>query len=223
MKRIKMLFLIVSLLLILTAYNFEKPITDSKNDIKKDNIETIVTHASFINYEEENELFEDAELVVIANTNKKFEDREHVVKYVEQNNEDEKHLPKAIEDFYTKTPIEVVKVLKQHQKSTVSEKDELDIIEPISLIEDEGLKKLSTENYIEMQENNNYILYLKKNTYGQYGIINMNNGRFNLELDDGIKGISEHNHENDKEKHEQMKKSVLDRFKKEINDVNKED
>ncbi|MFT9819896.1 hypothetical protein [Lysinibacillus sp. NPDC056185] len=183
---------------------------------KNEEIETVVTHGSYIAYDAESQLFNDAELVVMAKTDKKFEDREHVVKYISSNNESDAGLPPVIEDFYTKTPITISKLLKQDESSSITENDNLTIIEPISYDEQ---KKLSIENYAELTDGEMYILYLKKNTFGEYSIINMNNGRFNLESNDKIQSISEHGHEIDKEKHEEMKSDVVKRFANEMEEI----
>lgn len=193
--------------------------TSDKKFLGENDIETIVTHGSYMKYNEESELYKGAELVVIAHTSKKFQDRKHVVKYVQHTKED-KDLPPAIEDFYTETPIKIMKVLKQPSDGKITKNETINIIEPITLLKDEnGVKKLSTENYVEMQQGKPYILYLKKNTYGQYSIINMNNGKFNLEGTDEIVNLAEHGHDNDKTEHQEMKAAVEKKFKKEIKDL----
>lgn len=184
----------------------------STNEAKE--VERVVTHGNFVEYETEAELFADAELVVIASTNEDFMDREHIVKYVPGSDEEE-GLPKAIEDFYTKTSITVERVLKQPASKKVEETEKMSVIEPIALLED-GSKILSVENYHEILKGRQYIIYLKKNTKGEYGVINMNNGRFNLESTDQIINLAEHGHDNDKAKHEKMKDIVKNRFAKEI-------
>jgi len=184
----------------------------SKNENSE--VERVVTHGNFVEYETEAELFADAELVVIASTNEDFMDREHIVKYVPSSDEEE-GLPKAIEDFYTKTSITVEQVLKQPASEKVADNKKISVIEPIALLED-GSKILSVENYQEISRGQQYIIYLKKNTNGEYGVINMTNGRFNLESTDQIVNLAEHGHDNDKAKHEKMKDTVKNRFAKEI-------
>lgn len=193
--------------------------TSEEKSLGESDIETIVAHGSYLKYDEEPALYEAAELVVVAHTVKNFKDRNHVVKYVEQTEED-KGLPVAIEDFYTETPINIMKVLKQPSDSTIAKNESINIIEPISLLEDEnGVKKLSTENYVELQKGKPYILYLKKNTYGQYSVINMNNGKFSLEGTDEVVNLAEHGHDFDKTEHQEMKAVVEKKFGKEIKEV----
>jgi len=190
------------------------PFSSSSSDENPEleGMETITVHGNFEDYIEEDQLFEAAELIVIAETNKNFADREHVVRYAESDLD----LPRAIADFYTKTPIMVSKVLKQPNTPVIYENDTLSIIEPITLIEDNhGLKRLTTEGYLETKEGDKYILYLKKNTYGEYSVINMSNGKFNLESD----MLSKLGHDNEQDKHEEMKKAVEKRFENQINEV----
>lgn len=217
MKRISFLFLVV--LLSLNFIACDRGIESSNKNEKI--IETIVTHANFIKYDSEAELYNDAELIVIAKANREFMDREHVIKYAYRDSEEEKYLPKSIEDFYTKTSIHIIEVLKQPPSLPISKSDEVTIIEPLSLFEDNGLKKITIENYLEIKENTNYILYLKKNTYGQYGVINMNTGRFNLEFNEESMESAKYGDEESEDKHQKIKKSVVNRFQKEIKQINK--
>lgn len=213
MKRVQLLILIASISLFLFACSNNQSVESSGEDAK---IETIVAHGNFIEYDEESLLFDGAELVVIAKPDKNFIDREHVVNYV-SSSDSEADLPPAIEDLYTRTSITIAEVLKQPESSSIAKNDNLTIIEPVALLEDDkGLKKISTENYLEIEKGKNYILYLKKNTYGEYSVINMNNGRFNLEAVEKIENSYEHGHENDQEKHQKMKNAVEKRFEKEI-------
>lgn len=52
------------------------------------------------------------------------------------------------------------------------------IIEPVSLKED---VKYTVNQYVELQKGEPSVLFLMKNTYGDYGLINDNLGKFSLE------------------------------------------
>ncbi|MBU9721540.1 MULTISPECIES: hypothetical protein [Bacillaceae] len=145
-----------------------------------ENMETIVISGSYNKYEEEEDLFNAADLVVIAETNLSFEDRKHVIEYMPSYHD---NLDQAIEDYYTKTPITISKVLKSSASEQLKKNKKLTIIEPLSLIhfDDGSIQKLVSEDYVELEEHNKYILYLTENTYGEYTILNAFNGRFNLE------------------------------------------
>lgn len=218
MKKTKLLIL-STCFLFLSACNSNANLNSTSSNViaKKENIDTLVMHGSYIKFDEEEELFEEAELVVIAKPTNNFLNREHVIKYMEITEEDDPLMPKTIEDFYTKTPITLIEVLKKPDDETYNTDDEITVIEPIALLfNDTSLQKLSIENYVELEEGNEYIIYLKKNTYGEYGVINMNNGRFNLSADEDIQNLNEHGHENDNEIHQELKEAVQIRFEEEI-------
>ncbi|MEC0123378.1 hypothetical protein [Paenibacillus pabuli] len=214
------LFLLVSSFSLFAFACSNSVIEKSGSDLsEKDNIETVVTHGNYKEFDKENKLFDDADLVVIAKTDSKFVDREHVVKYADPDAAGA-NLPQAIEDFYTKTPINVLKVLKSSASATITKNNEMIIIEPVSLIEEDAKsKKISIENYNEISEGEKYVLYLKQNTYGDYSVINMNNGRFSLESEELNINSMDHGHENDMAKHNELKQNIEERFKSEIEEV----
>ncbi len=158
-------------------------------------------------------MYEDADLIVIGNASDSFIEREHVATYTPA----EEELPETLEDFYTRTTINIEKVLKFPEGANIQDNSEIDIIEPVAIIEEDNVdKKLAMENYAELEKDHDYIIYLKANTFGEYSVINMNNGKFNLESEEQIENLMEQHHDNDKEKHEELKKQVLERFKEEI-------
>lgn len=206
MKRVQLLLILIGcfILMILIGCSTVKNVEADPETLVR-----IVTQGNYIQYEEENELFDAADLIVIAKANKSFKDRAHVVVLTSDAN-----TPPMIADFFTRTEITIAGVLKQPDSSSLSKNDKIKIIEPISLMKNESdIKIITVENYVEIEEGKYYIIYLKNNTYGEYGVINMNNGRFNIEGDDNI---IIHEHENDIEKHEIMKRNVMARFEKEI-------
>ncbi|SFF05945.1 hypothetical protein SAMN04487969_112156 [Paenibacillus algorifonticola] len=220
MRNVKLLLLLASFSLFLFACSNGSPVDNAGKEVsKEDTVVTVVTHGNYQEFDKENRLFDDAELVVIAETDTNFFDREHVVKYAEQDAAGA-DLPQALEDFYTRTPIKILKVLKKPESASVIENEEMNIIEPISLIkEDTKSKILSIENYNEINEGEQYVLYLKQNAYGEYSVINMNNGRFSLDSDALKIQSLDHGHENDQDKHNEIKQAVEERFKAEIEEV----
>lgn len=44
--------------------------------------------------------------------------------------------------------------------------------------------KILGDDYTELKQGSQYLLFLRKNGYGQWGIINMNRGKFNLDGSD---------------------------------------
>lgn len=114
-------------------------------------------------------LFSGAELVVIGSPMKDFEDREMMIKTVGNG---------AIIDYYTLTEIEVERVLKGPEEDASN----LKVIEPIVLRQTlTGKEKLKMAGYTEMKSGSSYMIFMGKNTYGQYSVINMQAGKFNLD------------------------------------------
>ena len=180
-----------------------------------DEIETVFVHGNYVVYENEKDLFEDADLVVLASPKEDFLSREHVARY----SEPEGDAPETLADFFTRTSITVKKVLKSPEGLDIQDNSEFDIIEPVSIIESEGVnKKFTIANYVELEEDHSYIIYLKDNTFGEYGVINMNNGRFNLGVEEQFESLAVQDQQDVKDDHEEMKKQVFERFEKEIAD-----
>lgn len=159
------------------------------------------TEASYVGYDDAASLVNSAELIVIATPVKDFDDREHIVTTYKTG---------AVEDFYTKTELKVEKVLK----GSLDEKT-LTVIEPISYYQNfDGKRKMTTDGYSEMLKDNQYIVALAKNYHGEYGVINMTNGVFNLSTQSN-KELSSPNEvkSSDTDLHEQIKKDLINLYK----------
>ncbi|WP_147423857.1 hypothetical protein [Cohnella endophytica] len=61
--------------------------------------------------------------------------------------------------------------------------DRIKAVEPVGLIteSDKLQTKVKADHYSELKADKKYVMFLKKNTFGQYSLINMNNGKFNLD------------------------------------------
>lgn len=212
MKKILFSILLLGLVFSSACSNESAKTVAKKEEVKS---KTISIDANYIKYEKESSLFEDAELVVIAKVDKDFNEREHFVTYFPSSSPQQQ---KDIEDYYTKTPITIKKLLKKPEGFTLDKNSTLTIIEPLSLIDDvNGKRKITTEHYKEVEKGQKYVLYLKKNTYGEYSVINMNNGRFNPDVEEELKG--EEIDINEIEKHNNMKKEIMQKYEKEIKET----
>jgi len=129
-------------------------------------------HGDYVAYSNAEDLFSAAELVVVGRPLQSFEERNmRVTNYATG----------AIQDFYTLTEINVEKVVK----GPASDLARLQVIEPIAQIQTvKGIDKISVDGYTEMQKGSQYLIFLKKNTQGQYSVINMQSGKFNLDHSD---------------------------------------
>ncbi|MGE7839858.1 hypothetical protein ACQKNX_03610 [Lysinibacillus sp. NPDC093712] len=188
MKSKKLFLTVVSafivLIIVTTILNLPKNQEESKKD-KLPNKETIDeipnvnTNGNYISYANLETLEQNSELIIIAQATQNFEDREHINTFYETPKD--KYQPEFLIEGITKTDVNIKKILKQPENEHYNEEEIISVIEPITIFEDVGkVKKVKTiSNYKEIGRDD-YILFLKKNTYGDYGIINMNNGRYNL-------------------------------------------
>lgn len=132
----------------------------------------ISLHASYVNYETVSALDSDAELIVIGTPLKEFDDRKHVVT---------KYDDGTVQEFYTLTDIQVDEIIKAPKDLTLATNEVLTIIEPISYIDDtQGQRKIAYEDYTELKQDEQSIIFLKQNAQGVYSVINMDLGKFSL-------------------------------------------
>ncbi|WP_145146556.1 hypothetical protein [Paenibacillus xylanexedens] len=109
-----------------------------------------------------------AELIVIGYGIEDFRDREHVITAFDDG---------TMQSFHTNTNIKIEKILKKPE-GFPSDQNELTIIEPVSL---DGDVKYTADDYVELQKGDESVLFLMKNSFGDYGLINDNLGKFSLE------------------------------------------
>ncbi|WP_145320229.1 hypothetical protein [Paenibacillus xylanexedens] len=124
--------------------------------------------ANSLTFHEIDKLDAFAELIVIGYATEDFRDREHVITAFNDG---------TMQSFHTNTNIKIEKILKK-PKDFPSDQNELTIIEPVSL---EGDVKYTVDDYVELQKGDKSVLFLMKNSFGDYGLINDNLGKFSLE------------------------------------------
>ncbi|MGN7411595.1 hypothetical protein [Paenibacillus sp. SAF-068] len=124
--------------------------------------------ANSLTFHEIDKLDAFAELIVIGHATDDFRDREHVITVFDDG---------TMQSFHTKTNIKIDRILKKPDDFP-SDQNELTIIEPASL---EGDVKYTVNDYVELQKGDTSVLFLMKNTFGDYGLINDNLGKFSLE------------------------------------------
>ncbi|MCG7385543.1 hypothetical protein [Paenibacillus sp. ACRRY] len=109
-----------------------------------------------------------AELIVIGYATEDFRDREHVITTFNDG---------IMQSFHTNTTIKIEQILKKPEDYP-SDQNELTIIEPVSL---KGDLKYTANDYVELQKGDRSVLFLLRNSYGDYGLINDNWGKFSME------------------------------------------
>lgn len=175
----------------------------SDEDVSKTTgLRKVSAMASYIVYPNVDELDREAQLILIGTPTQNFIDRTSNNVYYEDGN---------LQDNSTVTDFKIERVIKNQDNIELGE--EIPIIEPISIIEEaDGQKVVATiEDYVELQKGKKYVVFLHKNTYGQYSVINMNNGRFAIEegsdLERSVMADS------NKEEHSEFKEQVLQKYK----------
>lgn len=87
----------------------------------------------------------------------------------------------------------------------------MEVIEPVGIITeaDKQQTKVTTDGYRELKQGRRYIMFLKNSGMGGYSIINMNNGKFNL---DGGDAQDIPTNKDEKVFKERLKKDILLKF-----------
>ncbi|WP_025715954.1 hypothetical protein [Paenibacillus sp. 1-18] len=174
--------------------------TNAAPKLSELNTPKISLEASYIDYKTVSELDSNAELIVIGTPLQGFDDRQHIVTSFDDG---------TLQDFYTLTNIKMDKVIKSPEGSSLNLDEPLSIVEPISYIDDAGgKKKIAYEDYTELKQNEKSIIFLKKNTQGQYSVINMDLGKFAIEPTSQSPNSSAEKQDSN----EQFRESVLEKY-----------
>lgn len=162
-KKSTFIALILALILAATGYYYFA-IYNSVHDIN--------IASSYKGFSSAQSLFSGADMVVIGSPIKKFEDRElHLTKLSTGH----------IADIATFTEVNVEKVLKGLEEDAV----DLTVIEPVGVYQTfKGKVRIAHDGYTAMKKGSQYVIFLGKNTFGQYSVINMQAGKFNLDRTD---------------------------------------
>lgn len=123
--------------------------------------------ANSLKLQDIDKLDEYVELIVVGYATEDFLDREHKVKV---------YADSYLQDFSTRTNIKIDKIIKKPTDFPGDQK-ELTIIEPVSLYKEE---KLTTGNYIELKKDEPSVIFLMKNSFGDYSVVNDNLGKIML-------------------------------------------
>ncbi|MBJ6362414.1 hypothetical protein ACFOQM_14095 [Paenibacillus sp. GCM10012307] len=144
------------------------------------NEKVIVAPALYLSYHSAEELFQEADLIVIGSTEQAFRDREHMNSPLASKG--------PLQDFYTVTTVNVDRVIK----GQISENTEIRVGEPVSYSQGlDGISKITRPNYKELQKGSKYLLFLKKNDKGCYFVMSGNLGKYNIDRTDPDKEMNE--------------------------------
>lgn len=136
--------------------------TSNQNEI---NVET-----QYESYGTLSELSNYSDLVVIASPTDDFENRKHIATFYDTGD---------LQDYYTLNNLSIKKILAGDSSNIGGN---LEVIESNGLVESGAQKiKMINDGYKETQKGLEYILFLKKDSQGQYQIVNRNEGTFTLD------------------------------------------
>jgi hypothetical protein len=178
--------------------SFQKPKAVTSTSVKQPvKMPVINSEGDYKTYSTIESMQQEADLVVVASPIKPFDQRNHVTTYVDGPNGE-----KYPENVFTLTDIKIKKILAAKDESFKKLKN-ASVIEEVGIFKDndEINKKLLFEGYEEMNEKQDYILYLKKNDKGYYNIVNIKQMPLQQE------------HASD---HAQFEQQVKTKFKKEL-------
>ncbi|AVK84936.1 hypothetical protein C3943_15960 [Lysinibacillus sp. B2A1] len=208
----------------LPTHSEEGKIDKLPNEEKINEIPIVSSNGNYISFENLDTLEQNSELIIIAQATKNFEDREHINKFHET--PEDEYQPKFLIEGITKTEVNIKEILKQPEDEQYNEGEIISVIEPISIFEDvDKVKKIKTVSNYEAIGTDDYILFLKKNSYGEYGVINMNNGRFNLSNNNEVNTIKtltaseERELNEDALQHQQIKETIFKKYDAEIKEI----
>ncbi|THF82146.1 hypothetical protein [Cohnella fermenti] len=165
--------LIVGIFAVQMFFKAELPLASGQQNgsISTENLRTVEVASNYVTFNEPEKLDQFADAIVLATVQNDFLNNQHIVTTYPDGN---------IQDFYTLTDIKIARVIKESTNGDINEGEILSIIEPVGLVE-ETHTKLIAEDYSNMQKGEYILIFLKRNSLGQYAIFNLNNGKFDLD------------------------------------------
>ncbi|MDT0124905.1 hypothetical protein Q9R46_19730 [Paenibacillus sp. RRE4] len=189
--------------------------TTQKNGYETAPKEKIIhTDALYLGFDNVEELDRNADLIIIGSTAEEFQDRKHITTTFDDG---------VIQDFYTLTNLNIDSVIKKPDDSDISTGQTLEAIEPIGYT-DPAIKdtKITLNDYTELEKDITYIMFLEKNDQGNYVLINLNLGKFNLEepeiTTNAMRSLN-NSSENTDQKYNEFWESVKEKYNLNIEDT----
>lgn len=140
----------------------------SQSNLKDHKDTALRLHANYEAYETVPDADKGADLIIIASPTNDFSQRSHVIKTFTDG---------QIMDFYTKTVLKISKVIKADARVDLSPSMRFTVLEPAAVLETgEESQLLTYEGYNPMSLGSTYIVFLKRNDFGQYSVMNMSLG-----------------------------------------------
>jgi len=139
--------------------------------------------AGYIGFGDLDALEEHSDIIAVGTPVLPFEERENTTSRYDDG---------VMQDFATITDFAVDTVIKD--PGQIVQNGQVTFYEPIAFADRmDGSKALfSIADYRELQYGNRYVVFLSDNGHNGYGIINMNNGTFNMDKSDRTSGDPTH-------------------------------
>ncbi|RKJ50458.1 hypothetical protein D7X33_32605, partial [Butyricicoccus sp. 1XD8-22] len=121
------------------------------SDSENSNIKTISLEGNYIQINSAEELYNRAELIIVAEPLNDFMDRNHVSSYSDDG---------SLEDYYTETVVNIKQIIKKPSDLEIVENQDFQIVEPpVGLIENSKKEKVKivTDEYAELKKNKEYL------------------------------------------------------------------
>ncbi|NMM55015.1 hypothetical protein [Paenibacillus aquistagni] len=161
-KKSTLLALVLAVILAAAASYYYFAVYNSQHDV-------FAGISEYKGYTTAQGLYAGADLVVIGSPIKAYKDRKTHISMASTG---------FIIAFATFTEIKVEKVLRGPEADAV----DLTVIEPVLITQTlKGKERMGLEGYTEMKKGSKYLIFLGKNSNGQYSVINMHAGKYNID------------------------------------------
>lgn len=162
----------------------------------------ILVISEYATYSTIDNLTESSDLIIVASPIETVKDRKNINNWVTDSQGD-----RQLDYFQTLTKVKVEKVIKTDDPK-IAPNEVIEVSEPFTIVQEiDGKKLLQSDGYEPIGKDSRYLIFLQKNeSTGYYFVMQMNDGRFDLE-DDPIKD----------ERHNKFRNEAMEKFKDKLN------
>lgn len=191
----KKIFVSLSVVFVLSVlgvfgYFYQNPITKNVLDGNYDYKQTFEA------------LVEEADIIAIVETKQDLRERKQQTSYLDEEKT-------AVEARWVMTDLNIKKIIKSND-SNVQKGEVIQVAEDFGF---DGIYMKTMLDYVPLEKNEKYLVFLKKHPYGYYTIFDVNNGRYQLTGKENV----------NRGKFADFEKQSLKKFEKEIKASAKEE
>lgn len=155
----------------------KRPVVELPSASRNARAKNVRVSASYISYQNVADLEAASDLVIVATPALDFLSRRQLAAFFPDGH---------VMWWASEGEVRVHRVIKNALGNNAVVPDSLSVTEPTGLVDfgkNSGVYRMTTEDYVPTVANASYIMFLKRNRLGSYALINLNDGKFNL---DGI-------------------------------------